>query len=53
MTERLLAQGLLTPAMLQELRKEWDANNAKNQHDEDDDDSPFSKKHRRRKPKKF
>lgn len=24
LTERLLAQGLLTPSMLQELRKEWD-----------------------------
>ncbi|XP_070498173.1 ATP-dependent RNA helicase SUV3 homolog, mitochondrial [Chironomus tepperi] len=54
LTERLLAQGLLTPAMLQELKKEWNANNEKNSsHSDDDDDSPFSKKHRRRKFKKF
>lgn len=59
LTERLLAQGLLTPSMLQELRKEWDQSNAnkesENESDDDHDNSPFSKKHRRlnRKLKKF
>jgi hypothetical protein len=57
----LLAQGLLTPTMLQELRKEWDRANTKfqqqqqnkhNSDDDDDDNSPFSKKYRRRKSKR-
>lgn len=63
MTERLLAQGLLTPSMLQELRKEWDRSTRKasgesDSEDERDHNSPFAKKqHRRlgigRKLKKF
>lgn len=44
LTERLLAQGLLTPNMLQELRKEWD------QSDDDDSDGP-KKPRRKRKTK--
>lgn len=57
LTERLLAQGLLTPNMLQELRKEWNQGSRSNSFqsnsdDEDDDDpSPF-KKLRRKRPKK-
>lgn len=51
LTERLLAQGLLTPAMLTELRKEWDQQIMvpnSNKHSNDD----LSKKLRRkRKPK--
>ena len=60
LTERLLAQGLLTPSMLQELRKEWDRSSRKasesDSEDERDHNSPFAKKHRRliaRKLKKF
>lgn len=33
LTERLLAQGLLTPAMLQELRKEWDVGDSDSEDD--------------------
>lgn len=50
LTERLLAQGLLTPAMLQELRKEWDQQgmDPNSKHSNDD----LNKKLRRkRKPK--
>lgn len=52
MTERLLAQGLLTPSMLQELRKEWDRSSRKESEsdgeDERDHNSPFAKKKPRR-----
>lgn len=61
LTERLLSQGLLTPSMLQELRKEWSSSTKKKDQSDDEDNnlsSPFSKKpHRRpylaRKFKKF
>lgn len=60
LTERLLAQGLLTPSMLLELRKEWgksesNKGNESDYSDDENDSSPFSKKHRRisRKFKKF
>ena len=47
LTERLLAQGLLTPNMLQELKKEWDQSakpsRYSNSDDEDDDTSPYKK----------
>uniref|UniRef100_A0A1A9ZT33 ATP-dependent RNA helicase SUV3 homolog, mitochondrial n=1 Tax=Glossina pallidipes TaxID=7398 RepID=A0A1A9ZT33_GLOPL len=66
LTDRLIAQGLLTPAMLKELRKEWDAqqqilsaneqpiNNEdlKNYDQNDtDDDNVFSRKSRRKRRK--
>ncbi|KAF5284437.1 hypothetical protein FQR65_LT13543 [Abscondita terminalis] len=44
LTERLLAQGLLTPNMLQELKKEWTANS------EDYDSSSTKTLRRKRKP---
>ncbi|CAG9772848.1 unnamed protein product [Ceutorhynchus assimilis] len=48
LTERLLAQGILTPTMLSELKKEWN----KNQDDpEDDDDPPKRAMRRKRKTK--
>jgi ATP-dependent RNA helicase SUPV3L1/SUV3 len=65
LTERLLAQGLLTPSMLQELRKEWDrsSNKGSDHHSDDESDrnSPFARKQQRdhhlrrfiRKTKKF
>jgi ATP-dependent RNA helicase SUPV3L1/SUV3 len=54
LTERLLAQGLLTPAMLQELRKEWGTQSGSDNDDDDDQNSPFSRKNpRRRKSKKY
>ncbi|KAE9535692.1 hypothetical protein AGLY_007593 [Aphis glycines] len=44
LTERLLAQGLLTPNMLDELQKEWDKSKNKNEDniesDDDNDDDP-------------
>ncbi|XP_055852940.1 ATP-dependent RNA helicase SUV3 homolog, mitochondrial [Episyrphus balteatus] len=55
LTERLLAQGLLTPGMLSELRKEW---GQQQQHrdrghspsdSEDDDDSPRKPRRKRKK----
>ncbi|KAG5670604.1 hypothetical protein PVAND_000854 [Polypedilum vanderplanki] len=53
LTERLLAQGLLTPAMLQELKKEWGNQSGTRTNDDNDDDdhhnSPFSRKTLRRK----
>lgn len=49
LTERLLAQGLLTPAMLDELKKEW---NDKVTSDSDDDDWPGGKGKRRKYRKK-
>ncbi|CAO1442803.1 unnamed protein product [Diamesa hyperborea] len=53
LTERLLAQGLLTPSMLQELRKEWDVQGpTRSPPGSDDEDSPFSKKARRKRTKK-
>jgi ATP-dependent RNA helicase SUPV3L1/SUV3 len=53
LTERLLSQGLLTPNMLQELKKEWDhsanTSNQRNASDDDEDDpSPFKKLRRKR-----
>ncbi|XP_024942536.1 ATP-dependent RNA helicase SUV3 homolog, mitochondrial isoform X2 [Cephus cinctus] len=48
LTERLLAQGLLTPNMLQELRREW--TNAKNGDDHSNTDSSPTKIRRKRKP---
>lgn len=47
LTERLLAQGLLTPNMLQELKKEWDQSTASNRFshsDDEDDPSPCKKR---------
>uniref|UniRef100_A0A8W7PBW6 ATP-dependent RNA helicase SUV3 homolog, mitochondrial n=1 Tax=Anopheles coluzzii TaxID=1518534 RepID=A0A8W7PBW6_ANOCL len=44
LTERLLAQGLLTPAMLQELKQEWDQQakrTGKGGGGADDEDDPF------------
>lgn len=40
LTERLLSQGLLTPAMLEELKKEWDTKQNSGGSDSDDD-GPF------------
>lgn len=42
LTERLLAQGILTPNMLQELKKEWDNNSS------DPDDEPRKTRRKRR-----
>lgn len=65
LTERLLAQGLLTPGMLSELRKEWDAQQGQSQatsgtkdsqdygsESDDDDDNGGNLKKIRRKRKK-
>ncbi|XP_005185526.2 ATP-dependent RNA helicase SUV3 homolog, mitochondrial [Musca domestica] len=66
LTDRLIAQGLLTPGMLSELRKEWDAQQQSlrykdqqyqnksnvNQNDSDDDDDPTSNRNLRRKRRK-
>lgn len=54
LTERLLAQGLLTPNMLQELKKEWDKAEHKSRssysnNDDDVDDSPPKSFRRNRK----
>lgn len=38
LTERLLAQGLLTPNMLQELKKEWSTTSIKEPNDPNDDE---------------
>ncbi|XP_059620953.1 ATP-dependent RNA helicase SUV3 homolog, mitochondrial [Phlebotomus argentipes] len=43
LTERLLAQGLLTPAMLQELKREWNEGPTKQSDASDDDDDPKPK----------
>uniref|UniRef100_A0A1A9UFI9 ATP-dependent RNA helicase SUV3 homolog, mitochondrial n=1 Tax=Glossina austeni TaxID=7395 RepID=A0A1A9UFI9_GLOAU len=66
LTDRLIAQGLLTPAMLKELRKEWDAQqqipsaneqpiNSRDLENYDqndtDDDNVFSRKTRRKRRK--
>lgn len=48
LTERLLAQGLLTPAMLDELRNEWDRKSDPSS----DDEQKFHKKGPRRKTKR-
>ncbi|GLV44426.1 Suv3 helicase [Carabus blaptoides fortunei] len=48
LTERLLAQGLLTPNMLQELKKEWTALK-KSTDDGSDDDNTTTKPRRKRK----
>lgn len=56
LTERLLAQGLLTPSMLQELKKEWDksekSTRASNLSDDEDDEPPPLKPLRRKRTKK-
>ncbi|CRL07148.1 CLUMA_CG020141, isoform A [Clunio marinus] len=56
LTERLLAQGLLTPNMLQELKKEWDRSSTSSinssSSDNDFDDSSHLKKLRRKRTKK-
>lgn len=49
LTERLLAQGLLTPAMLQELRKEWD-NQGMDINSKHSNDDLSKKLRRKRKP---
>lgn len=46
LTERLLAQGILTPNMLHELKKEWNKDS-----DGNDDDGDEPKKTTRRKRK--
>ncbi|XP_067000401.2 ATP-dependent RNA helicase SUV3 homolog, mitochondrial [Anabrus simplex] len=53
LTERLLAQGLLTPSMLQELRREWSQNDSSSHDDPDDKrkDPNDRKPRRKRKPK--
>ncbi|XP_013113540.2 ATP-dependent RNA helicase SUV3 homolog, mitochondrial [Stomoxys calcitrans] len=67
LTDRLISQGLLTPGMLSELRKEWDAQqqalkhkeqNQDNQsktdefpNDSDDDDSTYNKNMRKKRRK--
>ncbi|KAI9584920.1 hypothetical protein GQX74_006815 [Glossina fuscipes] len=66
LTDRLIAQGLLTPAMLKELRKEWDAQqqirpaneqsmNSKDlgsyDQNDSDDDNAFGRKSRRKRKK--
>lgn len=48
LTERLLAQGLITPNMLQELKKEW---TQQTRDDADSDDDPVGKKTRRKRKK--
>lgn len=49
LTERLLAQGLITPNMLQELKKEWTENKSDfNANDDDDDDLPKKPRRKRR-----
>lgn len=59
LTERLIAQGLLTPNMLQELKKEWDSaqsqstNNRYSSDDDDDDDDPSPFKKYQRRSKRF
>lgn len=53
LTERLLAQGLLTPAMLKELKREWDNTAVGSGSDDDDDDGrPRSNKNKGRRRKK-
>jgi hypothetical protein len=51
LTERLFAQGLLTPAMLEELKKEWESAESASRYstdiDSDDDPSPLRKAPRR------
>lgn len=49
LTERLLAQGLLTPAMLEELRKEWDQQSAAEPAEGDRDPLNSMKSRRKRK----
>ncbi|KAI4462122.1 atp-dependent rna and dna helicase [Holotrichia oblita] len=52
LTERLLAQGLLTPNMLQELKREWNQNIKKaEEFDGDDNDDEPKKTRRKRKTK--
>lgn len=47
LTERLLAQGLLTPNMLQELKREWNRNSAGDS-DDDNDDEPKKTRRKRK-----
>lgn len=56
LTDRLLAQGLLTPRMLNELRKEWDAqqqsyDSQHSNHNDSDNDEEGHKKLRRKRRK--
>ncbi|XP_055692792.1 ATP-dependent RNA helicase SUV3 homolog, mitochondrial [Lutzomyia longipalpis] len=51
LTERLLAQGLLTPAMLQELKREWNEGPKQTSTDDDDDDPKPKSRFRKRKSK--
>lgn len=48
LTERLLAQGILTPNMLQELRKEWDKQQDHSASEPDDDPNRGGSRRRRR-----
>lgn len=52
LTERLLAQGLLTPAMLEELKREWDGSVGSGSDDDDDHGSSKTKKSKGRRRKK-
>lgn len=48
LTERLLAQGILTPNMLQELKKEWNKHNENSSSEPDDDPRRGGGRRRRR-----
>lgn len=48
LTERLLAQGILTPNMLQELKKEWDNQHNSGSSEPDPDDDPRRGRRKRR-----
>lgn len=50
LTERLLSQGLLTPSMLQTLKKEW-TSSGKGEPENSDSDESSRKYRRKRKPK--
>lgn len=47
LTERLLAQGILTPNMLQELKKEWDKQQDNSSSEPDDDPKRGGRRRRR------
>ncbi|CAG9821944.1 unnamed protein product [Phaedon cochleariae] len=53
LTERLLAQGILTPNMLQELKKEWNKNNgiSPDNKNNDSEENNWKKMYRKRKTK--
>lgn len=48
LTERLLAQGLLTPHMLQELKKEWQGSADKGSSSQDNNSPLLDKKGKRK-----